>query len=82
MSIQPPLLIVRLMLNLRQLGEWEKENTDRQHVSIFSVPNFAAPSDFLGNIGEELDHDQAQRYIYGDDEDLVITSNSEHFHAS
>ena len=53
------------MLNLRQLGDSEPSaNSDAQHFSRFSAPNFKVPSNFLGNIGEPLDHGQAERYVH------------------
>ena len=44
------------MLNLRQLSQPGGDATSAaEHFSRFSV-NFRVPSDFLGNIGEPLDH--------------------------
>ena len=55
---QPPLLVQRLMLNLRQLDRSPHEhNSDADHLSRFSV-SFRVPSDILGNIGEPLDLSQ------------------------
>ena len=62
------------MLNLRQLNEPERStaNSDAQHFSRFSVPNFRVPSHSLGNIGEPLDYGQAERYVRGDDADANV----------
>lgn len=61
------------MLNLRQLshaaGEISSENGNSFRLSI----SFRPPSDFLGNIGEPLDHGQAgrmQNYDSDDDDSL------------
>lgn len=74
------MLIVRFLLNLRQLNAAEQSppNSDAQHFSRFSAPNFRVPSDFLGNIGEPLDYGQVERYIQGDnvDGDMGEHSNS------
>lgn len=60
--IQPPLLIQRFMLNLRQFNKTDnvESNSDAQHFSRFSI-DFRVPSDFLGNIGEHLDHSQGEQ---------------------
>ncbi|EKM56346.1 uncharacterized protein PHACADRAFT_207607 [Phanerochaete carnosa HHB-10118-sp] len=64
----PPLLVQRFILNLRQLDYAANESSsDAQHSSHFSV-RFGVPSDFLGNIGEPLDHGQSER-VEGDDND-------------
>ncbi|EKM60203.1 uncharacterized protein PHACADRAFT_189335 [Phanerochaete carnosa HHB-10118-sp] len=58
----PPLLIQRFILNLRQLNptaQASENNSDARHFSRFSV-NFRVPSDFLGNIGESLDHGSSE----------------------
>ena len=51
----------RFMLNLRQLGKTDSTETssDAQHSSHFSI-DFRAPSDFLGNLGESLNHSQSE----------------------
>ncbi|EKM56359.1 uncharacterized protein PHACADRAFT_207613 [Phanerochaete carnosa HHB-10118-sp] len=62
------------MLNLRQLNHVEGEsgsNSDAQHFSRFSV-SFNVPSDFLGNIGEPLDHGQLERMKEDDIGDLCV----------
>lgn len=68
--IQPPILIVRFMFNLRQLSEASNvrstANSDAQHFSRFSAPNFRMTSYSLGNIGEPLDFGQAKRDLYED----------------
>lgn len=50
------------MLNLRQLNSANnaEADSDAQHLSQFSV-DFRVPSNFLGNIGEPLDHGQSER---------------------
>ena len=50
------------MLNLRQLNKTDnaQSHSDAQRFSQFSV-EFRVPSDLLGNIGEPLDHSQAER---------------------
>ena len=58
------------MLNLRSLNYADTpppEDSDAQHFSRFSHPMFRHTSVLLGNIGEPLDHGQAERYIRGDD---------------
>lgn len=67
---QPPVLISRLMLNLRQLNQTEGShaNSDAQHFSRFSVPNFRiVTTDFLGNMGEPMDTSPTEPS--GDDSD-------------
>lgn len=57
--LQPAVLVSRFMLNLRQLNRTAGEsNSDARHFSRFSA-SFRMPSDFLGNIGEPLDHSQS-----------------------
>ena len=66
---QPPILIVRLMLNLRQLNESgsRTHSSDEQVPSRFSVPMFRSLSAFLGNVGEPLDYGQMERYVQGEE---------------
>lgn len=67
--LQPPLLTQRFMLNLRQLNpttQASENNSEAQHFSRFSM-SFRTPSDFLGNIGEPLDHDQVGQMEEGAD---------------
>ncbi|EKM60189.1 uncharacterized protein PHACADRAFT_246036 [Phanerochaete carnosa HHB-10118-sp] len=71
----PPLLVQRFILNLRQLGpatEASEPGFGAQHVSRLSL-RFGVPSDFLGNIGESLDHGQSEHIEehYGDDDRCV-----------
>ncbi|EKM56281.1 uncharacterized protein PHACADRAFT_207561 [Phanerochaete carnosa HHB-10118-sp] len=76
----PPVLVQRFMLNLRQLSHASDEiSSGNEHSSSRSV-NFRLPSDFLGNIGESLDHGQAERvqkYDGDDDDDDDDDSNSD-----
>ena len=62
------------MLNLRQLNKLERSaaNSNAEDFSRFSDPSFRVPSQSLGNIGEPLDYRQAERYIYGDDDNVGI----------
>ena len=57
------------MLNLRQVTETgnSTDNSDAEHFSRFSTPNFRVPSYALGKIGEPLDYSQSERYLYGED---------------
>ena len=57
------------MLNLRQLNKADntQSNSDAQHFSRFSL-EFRVPSDLLGNIGEPLDHSQAE-WLHDDEPD-------------
>lgn len=63
----------RFILTLRQLNHTaNKSNSDAQHFSRFSV-SFRMPSDFLGNIGEPLDHGRSERVEdNGDDDNCVV----------
>ena len=69
---QPTVLIVRFMLNLRGLSEYEG-STDGKTMNnisdLFSGLAFRVPTAFLGNIGEDLDHGQVECYTYGGVED-------------
>lgn len=65
------------MLNLRQSnrsGRPSSIDSRAQHFSQISV-NFRVPSDFLGNIGEPLDHGQSDRLCDGDYIDGSAVSN-------
>lgn len=75
-NTQPPILIQRFMLNLRQFNKSEHPhtNSDAQHFSRFAV-NLRVPSNFLGNIGEQLDHSQSQRLH--EDEDQLEAAGAE-----
>lgn len=55
---QPPLLVSRFIMNLRQLGDANAEDpsSDPARFSKFSAPNFHISGDLIGNIGEPLDH--------------------------
>ena len=58
------------MLNLRQSNKSERPSSvdsRARHFSRFSV-SFRMPSDFLGNIGEPLDHGQSEWRLCEDDE--------------
>lgn len=63
--------MVRFMFNLRQLTADCTVDSDGQRFSLFSAPNFRVPSNFLGNIGEPLEHGQEERYAH-EDEDVSI----------
>ncbi|EKM60201.1 uncharacterized protein PHACADRAFT_246056 [Phanerochaete carnosa HHB-10118-sp] len=70
----PLLLVQRFILNLRQLGhaaEASENNSDAQRFSRFSV-SFRVPSDFLGNIGETLDHGQSEQVEEDNDESHCV----------
>ncbi|GJE85319.1 hypothetical protein PsYK624_013980 [Phanerochaete sordida] len=59
----PAMLMSRFIMNLRRFGEIESSRsgsgyTDSRPVR-FTTPMVTAPTGFLGNIGEELDHSQA-----------------------
>lgn len=55
------------MLNLRQLSHADDQGiSNGRHASVLSI-TFRVPSDFLGNIGESLDHSQSERM--NEDED-------------
>ncbi|EKM56378.1 uncharacterized protein PHACADRAFT_207631 [Phanerochaete carnosa HHB-10118-sp] len=63
LQTMPSVLVSRFMLNLRQLNRTAGENnSDARHFSRFSA-SFRMPPDFLGNIGEPLDHSQSDRVI-------------------
>lgn len=65
----------RFILNLRQLEHPTSEvNSDAQHFSRFSV-SFGVPSDFLGNIGEPLDHGPSEPIRDDDDEVFCATED-------
>ncbi|EKM56328.1 uncharacterized protein PHACADRAFT_207600 [Phanerochaete carnosa HHB-10118-sp] len=67
-SFMPLLLVQRFMLNLRRLGTADGSSSDTHHPSLPSI-SFRAPSDFLGNIGEPLDHSHLERVEgIGDDD--------------
>lgn len=51
-GLQPGILVVRFMFNLRDLSEQAAEES----LSRFSDAGFAMPSRYLGNIGEALEH--------------------------
>lgn len=71
--LQPPLLVQRFILNLRQLNHTVNTNSDAQHFSRFSV-SFRVPPNFIGNIGEPLDNGQSEREVQedsGDDDSCV-----------
>lgn len=57
---QPPLLVQRFMLNLGQLGTADESSSDTWHSPRFSL-SFQMSSNFLGNIGESLDHSQSEQ---------------------
>jgi hypothetical protein len=61
---QPSLLITRFMFNLRQLNPNRSQlgSSAEQHRSLPTL-RFSAHSDFLGNIGEPLDHDQSEHAV-------------------
>ena len=60
--LQPSILIVRFMLNLRQLDASDKFSTgsDTRRLSTISAANFRTPTSFLGNVGEPLDYGQGR----------------------
>ena len=60
------------MLNLRQFNKSEhsQASSGAQRLSQLSAPNFRISSGRLGNIGEPLDHGQAERYTYGEDNEV------------
>ncbi|EKM60284.1 uncharacterized protein PHACADRAFT_189418 [Phanerochaete carnosa HHB-10118-sp] len=63
----PLVMTQRFILNLRQLNHTSRSsNSDALHFSRFSV-NFRIPSDFLGNIGEPLEHGQLEVMLEGGD---------------
>lgn len=49
------------MFNLRSLSNMNASQTDSdpQHFSRFTVPNFRVPSNFIGDIGQPLVHGQS-----------------------
>ena len=57
------------MLNLRQLNSAEATLDDSQHFSRFSHPMFRNATAVLGNIGEHLEHIQAERHMAQDNEE-------------
>ena len=59
---QPAILITRFMFNLRSLDDSNisELNTDSQHFSRFSIPNFRVPSALIGDIGQPLRHGHSQ----------------------
>ncbi|GJE99206.1 hypothetical protein PsYK624_154550 [Phanerochaete sordida] len=65
----PPILVQRFMLNLREFNKSERaeDNSDPEHFSRFSV-SFRVPSDFLGTIGQPLEHSQVPELYGGTDE--------------
>lgn len=76
---QPSLLIIRFMLNLRQLGEAENAaaSSDVDHFSRFSTPRFTFPSNLIGSIGEPLDFGATERQTVctqGDDAETLMGS--------
>ena len=64
------------MLNLRQLNKSEhtQASSALPPLSQVSVPNLRVPSGLLGNIGEPLDHEQMERYIYEDGKEALELS--------
>ena len=70
-GVQPPTLVVRFLLNLRRPNEalkWSPSSNERHSSCVFipnSSPNF---SNVHGNIGQPLDHEQAERYTHGEEE--------------
>jgi hypothetical protein len=61
---QPSLLIIRFMFNLRQLNPNRSQlgSSAERHRSLPTL-RFSVHSDFLGNIGESLDHDQSDQAV-------------------
>ncbi|EKM60224.1 uncharacterized protein PHACADRAFT_203473 [Phanerochaete carnosa HHB-10118-sp] len=77
-QFMPPLLVQRFILNLRQLSptaEASENNSDAQHFSRSSI-SFRVPSDFLGNMGESLDHGQSERVVEDSDDDHRVAEES------
>lgn len=61
-TVQPQLLIIRFMFNLRQVSvKPSSTNSDSQHFSRFSIANLRISSDRLGNISEPLDYGESLR---------------------
>ena len=61
------------MLNLRSLNTTggSQSNSDNQHFSRFSMPNFRVPQSFLGNIGEPLDYNQPREGEDGFEDEAI-----------
>ena len=74
--MQPAILINRFIINLRSLNKIEDPtyNSDANHLSRFSAPNFVVNSNILGNIGEPLEHGQAEKFAYEDDNEPANTT--------
>ena len=60
------------MLNLRQINETEQLNEES---NAFRSSKFSAPN-FLGNIGEPLNHYQSERYIFEDEDTNSVEETS------
>ena len=66
------------MLNLRQPNRPEQASSTgsgARHFSRFSI-SFRIPSDFLGNIGESLDHGQSERLHEDNDPESMSVADS------
>ncbi|KIP04623.1 hypothetical protein PHLGIDRAFT_189035 [Phlebiopsis gigantea 11061_1 CR5-6] len=73
----PSIIVHRFLLNLRQLNDKDDSppNSDAQHFSRFSVPNFRIrTSGMWGNMGEPLVHGPEDQI---DDEDTPRTATPE-----
>ncbi|GJF00640.1 hypothetical protein PsYK624_169340 [Phanerochaete sordida] len=80
-TYMPIVLIQRFLLNLRHLNHTHEDASAvfAQQPSRFTL-SFRAPSDFLGNIGEPLDHGQSDHELFeggGDDQEEERGSESE-----
>ncbi|EKM56280.1 uncharacterized protein PHACADRAFT_193899 [Phanerochaete carnosa HHB-10118-sp] len=76
LQTMPPLLVQRFMLNLRQVNPAARGRSSEQSRSRISSIIFRASSDFLGNIGEPLDHGQSER-TQDDDDDITQPESPE-----
>ena len=62
------------MMNLKQIDHHEDSGLTIGESEEITNPAFAAPSTFLGNIGEALDHSQSDGDIDYNDEHVVKES--------
>ena len=75
--MEPPILVQRFMLNLRQSGKSEQTSSADSGSRVFSTSSigFRVSSGLLGNIGEPLDHGQSEQFHEEDRLDSVSAGN-------
>jgi hypothetical protein len=64
----------RFLINLRSLDHHGTSNSDAQHFSRFSAPNFRLSDSIIGSIGQPLDYGEAQANADQDTDINVDTS--------